>query len=254
MFNDRRFPLPPSGPRSCRESAGTDHDLGGPIAQPHRNSPSSLIARKIGESGPDFQLSVAQTRWRIQIKRADELTTELKKQCFEIFETNMKQIYLRSSDGYKPKEKKRELFHPNSRFLLVSTPHEATDLEVTSLIQGFLMWRFDFEDCLSPEEGLVEVAYCYEIQLKAETRGKGLGKVLMEILERIGSSWEMKKVMLTVQTENETAVKFYRSLGFFPDEISPSQVGQPEGEPKADYEILSKVVVKMSQSNVDIIT
>ncbi|KAI9623104.1 hypothetical protein KEM48_009724 [Puccinia striiformis f. sp. tritici PST-130] len=59
----------------------------------------------------------------------------------------------------------------------------------------------------------------YEIQLKAETRGKGLGKVLMEILERIGSSWEMKKVMLTVQTENETAVKFYRSLGFFPDEF-----------------------------------
>ncbi|OAV88471.1 hypothetical protein, variant 1 [Puccinia triticina 1-1 BBBD Race 1] len=131
------------------------------------------------------------------IRRSADLTPELKKECFEIFESNMKQIYLKSSHGYKPKAKKRELFHPDSRFLLASTPDEGKSLLP---VHGFLMWRFDFEECFSPEEGMVEVAYCYEIQLKPETRGKGLGKLLMEILERIGSSWAMKKLMLTVQT------------------------------------------------------
>ncbi|WAQ81815.1 hypothetical protein PtA15_2A127 [Puccinia triticina] len=209
-----------------------------PVALAIRAS-AELIAQGIDESHPDFLVSVGDTRWRIQIRRSADLTPELKKECFEIFESNMKQIYLKSSHGYKPKAKKRELFHPDSRFLLASTPDEGKSLLP---VHGFLMWRFDFEECFSPEEGMVEVAYCYEIQLKPETRGKGLGKLLMEILERIGSSWAMKKLMLTVQTENENAVQFYRSLNFLPDEISPSQVEQPEGEPKADYEILSKTL------------
>ncbi|KAA1094022.1 hypothetical protein PGT21_006556 [Puccinia graminis f. sp. tritici] len=169
------------------------------------------IARKIQESEPDFQVSVADSRWRIQIKRSEELTVELKKQCFEIFESNMKQIYLKSTDGYKPKAKKRELFHPHSRFLLASGAHEPDDGSETP-IAGFLMWRFDFEECFSTEEGQIEVVYCYEIQLMPETRGKGLGKGLMEILERIGASWQMKKLMLTVQIENVKAINFYRSL------------------------------------------
>lgn len=211
-----------------------------PVALAHRASARS-IARTIQESEPDFQVSVADSRWRIQIKRSEELTVELKKQCFEIFESNMKQIYLKSKDGYKPKEKKRELFHPHSRFLLASRAGQ--DDESDAPIAGFLMWRFDFEECFSAEEGQVEVVYCYEIQLKPETRGKGLGKGLMEILERIGVSWQMKKLMLTVQIENAKAINFYRSLNFLPDEISPSQiVDQLGGEPKADYEILSKAL------------
>ncbi|KNZ45453.1 hypothetical protein VP01_809g3 [Puccinia sorghi] len=122
----------------------------------------------------------------------------------------MKQIYMRSKDGYKPQEKKRELFAQQSRFLLLS--RAIVDDKAPETIDGFLMWRFDFEECLSVEAGETEVAYCYEIQLKPESRRKGLGKVLMETLERIGESWGMKKVMLTVQLENVKALSFYRSL------------------------------------------
>jgi len=204
---------------------------------------ASTIAQRIHLSTPDFLHPSSlddQARWRVQIKCAHELSNQVKKQCFEMFESNMKQIYLRSMDGYNPQEKERELFAQESRFLLLSP---AVVDQAPETIDGFLMWRFDFEECPSVEAGETEVAYCYEIQLKPSTRGKGLGKVLMETLERIGASWGMKKVMLTVQLENERALSFYRSLNFLPDEISPSQTDPEEegGEPAAaDYEILSK--------------
>jgi hypothetical protein len=73
---------------------------------------------------------------------------------------------LKSKDGYKPKEKKRELFHPHSRFLLASRAGQ--DDESDAPIAGFLMWRFDFEECFSAEEGQVEVVYwCVEFPSQA---------------------------------------------------------------------------------------
>ncbi|KAA1138718.1 hypothetical protein PGTUg99_035409 [Puccinia graminis f. sp. tritici] len=45
----------------------------------------------------------------------------------------------------------------------------------------------------------------------------------MEILERIGASWQMKKLMLTVQIENAKAINFYRSLNTLRSRISTSE-------------------------------
>lgn len=60
-----------------------------------------------------------------------------------------------------------------------------------------LIYNLDLD--LNPPSNLMIFQSSYEIQLKPESRRKGLGKVLMETLERIGESWGMKKVMLTVQ-------------------------------------------------------
>lgn len=69
--------------------------------------------------------------------------------------------YMRSKDGYKPQEKKRELFAQQSRFLLLS--RAIVDDKAPETIDGFLMWRFDFEECLSVEAGETEVAYWFAV-------------------------------------------------------------------------------------------
>lgn len=58
-------------------------------------------------------------------------------------------------------------------------------------------------------------------------------------MEKVGSEFGMKKIMLTVATRNTRAMEFYASMGLAPDEISPSQVLGTEARSHG-YEILSK--------------
>lgn len=38
----------------------------------------------------------------------------------------------------------------------------------------------------------------YELQVEASAQGKGVGRLLMELLQHVGKDWRMDKVMLTV--------------------------------------------------------
>ncbi|MBW0483153.1 hypothetical protein O181_022868 [Austropuccinia psidii MF-1] len=208
---------------------------------------SDLIAQKIGETKPQFKISISNVDWHIQIRKSRELTTNLKKECFEIFEDNMRETYNKSSNGYNVKEKKKELFHRASKFMLISSASEINSMNQKTLhsetqqsgcpLAGFLMWRFDFEETLTDE--MVEVVYCYEIQVRMEAKGKGLGKALMKLLEAIARGFSIPKLMLTVHQSNKHALQFYKVLGFSPDEICPSQV---RGAEEADYQILFKTI------------
>ncbi|KAH9821702.1 acyl-CoA N-acyltransferase [Melampsora americana] len=150
------------------------------------------------------------------------------KTCFEIFEDNMKEIYESSESGYSAEEKIEEMWDPEGRFIIL--------LGQDDVVVGFLIWRFDWEETMCSKD--VEVAYCYELQFKKDVCGNGLGRALMHLLEEIGKSWKMKKVMLTVHKANTRALSFYLSkMNYEFDEISPSQV---EGADPADYEIMSK--------------
>ncbi|MGH0176366.1 UNVERIFIED_CONTAM: hypothetical protein FKN15_072682 [Acipenser sinensis] len=68
---------------------------------------------------------------------------------------------------------------------------------------AFSHFRFDVE-CGE------EVLYCYEVQLESRVRRKGLGKFLIQILQLIANSTQMKKVMLTVFKHNHGAYQFFR--------------------------------------------
>uniref|UniRef100_A0AAX7TED9 N-alpha-acetyltransferase 40 n=1 Tax=Astatotilapia calliptera TaxID=8154 RepID=A0AAX7TED9_ASTCA len=68
---------------------------------------------------------------------------------------------------------------------------------------AFSHFRFDIE-CGE------EVLYCYEVQLESRVRRKGLGKFLIQILQLIANSTQMKKVMLTVFKQNKGAYQFFR--------------------------------------------
>ncbi|KAG8940531.1 Peptidyl-prolyl cis-trans isomerase cyp8 [Tulasnella sp. 424] len=175
--------------------------------------------------------------------------------------------YVGSSYGWDPRSKKKELFHAESRFILV---HQT---EAPGLVIAYTMFRFDDEETM--EDGVMEpVVYCYEIQIAEEARRSGIGTVLMSDLEAIARKWKMKKVMLTALRSNVDAISFYEKLGFEMDPISPTKViesrqtqdsapnnaeiadkedgWETESEDsfsQVDYEIYSKIVLRGHGAN-----
>lgn len=75
-------------------------------------------------------------------------------------------------------------------------------------------FRFDIED-------YVEVLYLYEIQVKANVQGKGLGRYLMSLMETIAFHYDMKGIVLTVLKSEVNVVKFYFSLHYEIESHSP---------------------------------
>ncbi|XP_067877664.1 N-alpha-acetyltransferase 40 isoform X2 [Heterodontus francisci] len=79
----------------------------------------------------------------------------------------------------------------------------------------------------------------YEVQLESRVKRKGLGKFLMQILQLLANSTQMKKVMLTVFKHNRGAYQFFReAMQFDIDESSPSVSGCCGDD--CSYEILSR--------------
>jgi len=154
--------------------------------------------------------------------------------------------YTHSSFGWNPGEKRKELFHVLSRFLLIypgEPEHAAGDLNSPRETRplGYSMFRFEREDRQN-------VVYCYELQVSRTARRLGLGRSIMSLLETIGSSTGMKKIMLTTFKDNAQALTFYDSTGFEEDPSSPDFNDDEDDDPdhtedsEYDYRILSKVI------------
>eukprot|EP00080_Pristionchus_pacificus_P009958 PDM69978.1 Acetyltransferase [Pristionchus pacificus] len=80
------------------------------------------------------------------------------------------------------------------------------------------------------------VIYCYEIQVETEYQRKGLGSIIMNVLEKLAVKLGMDKMMATVFKYNIRSLNFFRKIGFEEDETSPME------EAERDYLILSKEV------------
>ena len=108
---------------------------------------------------------------------------------FTIFEKNMKQLYVKNAAWHEA-EKKKELFHPDSRFLCVYASPRSQDTTMQQSapsssmntfekdqgneeIIAFVMFRFEWDDEDEPEHPVV---FCYEIQICENYRGRSLGK------------------------------------------------------------------------------
>ncbi|KAJ3322426.1 N-alpha-acetyltransferase 40 [Blyttiomyces sp. JEL0837] len=79
-----------------------------------------------------------------------------------------------------------------------------------------------------------------ELQLEVEVRGRKLGAFMMNYLEMGGRIFGMRKSMLTVFKQNERAFKFYKTLGYEVDGISPGRVFSERRAARYSYEIMSK--------------
>ncbi|XP_050613216.1 N-alpha-acetyltransferase 40 isoform X2 [Macaca thibetana thibetana] len=102
---------------------------------------------------------------------------------------------------------------------------------VSGLEPATVDWAFDLTK--------TNMQTIYEVQLESKVRRKGLGKFLIQILQLMANSTQMKKVMLTVFKHNHGAYQFFReALQFEIDDSSPSMSGCC-GE-DCSYEILSR--------------
>lgn len=72
------------------------------------------------------------------------------------------------------------------------------------------------------------------MQIEKEFQRKGLGRFMMSALERMAKYYEMEKIILTVLTNNDSGIEFFKNLGYTVDDTSPDK------SENAGYEILSK--------------
>ncbi|KAJ8914358.1 hypothetical protein NQ315_011346, partial [Exocentrus adspersus] len=154
------------------------------------------------------------------VKRVTDLDDIVLQWAFNLIKCNLKEKYEQSSWGWNDEEKMTELSDKNAWYLIAK--EEKGDM------LGFSHFRFDLD------QG-IEVLYCYELQLVPTTRGKGLGKYMMQILEAIALVNNMRKVVLTVLKNNPCSV-FFKLMGYKIDESSP----EDDEKECFSYEILSK--------------
>ncbi|KAJ1672943.1 hypothetical protein EV182_006187, partial [Spiromyces aspiralis] len=155
----------------------------------------------------------------------------------DIIEEGVGTYYRNSEVGWNSKKKRKELVDPLARYIVIC---EAGG-ECPNSIAAFAAFQLSFEETeVNGVERELPIIYCYELHVLPRHQGKGLGTYLMELLQEIGSRWNMQAIFLTVFKENWQALKFYQRLGFKPDPISPSQYLGGKYADNYDYEILSK--------------
>lgn len=119
-------------------------------------------------------------------KSAADLSSSEKTVIYKLFEDNMTGWYLRNW-GLDVNEKKKELYHPDSRFICVykSAIHgnassessasqiKSADKTAYSELVAFAMFRFEWDDEDEPEH---PVLFCYEIQICDSCQGQKIGR------------------------------------------------------------------------------
>ncbi|KAG9351673.1 hypothetical protein JZ751_022924 [Albula glossodonta] len=152
----------------------------------------------------------------IECKRVSSLASSTVEWAFELTRANMQNLYEQSEWGWKEREKKEEMKDERAWYLLAS--------DADSVPIAFSHFRFDVD---------------YDVQLESRVRRKGLGKFLIQILQLIANSTQMRKVMLTVFKHNHGAYQFFReALQFEIDDTSPSMSGCCGDD--CTYEILNR--------------
>ncbi|KAI2465159.1 acyl-CoA N-acyltransferase [Annulohypoxylon bovei var. microspora] len=171
-----------------------------------------------------------EAKFSLSLVQSSNLSAEDLSACFRLVEETSRADYEASTVGWKPNKKLVEMKSPELRYIIVKD-------DVGSM-RGFTSLMPTYE------EG-EPVVYCYEIHLKPELQGTGLGKTLMGFLETIAvNTPPIEKVMLTCYLSNQRALAFYKKTGFEEDEISPVPRKLRYGkEFIPDYVIMSKQVV-----------
>ncbi|KAG0645499.1 N-alpha-acetyltransferase 40 [Hyphodiscus hymeniophilus] len=148
--------------------------------------------------------------------------------CFRLIEDTSAEDYKKSSDGWKPRAKKKEMQLLDLKYFLVKHNQK---------VEGFVSFMPTYEDDYP-------VIYCYEIHLSSSLQSTGLGSILIGHLEAIGVNIpETEKTMLTCFTSNAQAVRFYEKLGYVKDPYSPPPKQLRNGtKVEAAYVILSKPI------------
>ncbi|KAG9240455.1 acyl-CoA N-acyltransferase [Calycina marina] len=164
--------------------------------------------------------------FEVSLSSASALSEADFEACFELISETSSTDYKTSQDGWKPKAKRKEMKLLDLKYLLVKD--EEGVKAFTSLMPTY-------------EDG-IQVVYCYEIHLKPELQGTGLGSVLMGHLEEIAAKIPgTERAMLTCFLANERGVRFYEKLGYVKYEYSPEpRILRNGTRAEVEYIIMSK--------------
>ena len=175
---------------------------------------------------PTSPNAIAQGPYSISFDSSSSITAADLEACLELIARSSAKAYAASGLGWSVVKKRKEMKLPDLRYLLLKN--------ATDRIQGFLSFMLTYED-------RHEVVYCYELHLSPSAQRQGIGKHLMGLVETVGKSAGVDKSMLTVFTENHTALMFYERLGYSKDDYSPQPRKMRNGTVKMPtYLILSK--------------
>ncbi|KAI8956689.1 acyl-CoA N-acyltransferase [Daldinia sp. FL1419] len=203
-----------------------------PIERTNRKDDDTFIKEHLCPSTPTWTEWInpkTQDKFSLSLISSGNLNDEDLDACFKLVEETSRNDYEASSTGWKPGKKLDEMKSAGLRYILVK--------DIVGSIRGFTSLMPTYE------EG-EPVVYCYEIHLKPELQGTGLGRQLIGFLESVAvNTPPIEKVMLTCFLSNQRAFAFYEKLGFGKDEISPEPRKLRFGkEFIPDYVIMSKVV------------
>ena len=171
---------------------------------------------------------------------ASSLSAADKKWMWNLLEKNMKPVYGSQAWKKEGKEKKDEMLSEDARYLIARAADSALESENAENVNpneplGFVHYRFVIEEDAA-------VMYVYELQIAQAARRRGLGKFLVMLCESLARKAGVSGVLLTVQTANEHATKFYESNKYVISPISPRACDPwafEEGE--YDYHIYQKM-------------
>uniref|UniRef100_A0A1I8GAZ1 N-alpha-acetyltransferase 40 n=3 Tax=Macrostomum lignano TaxID=282301 RepID=A0A1I8GAZ1_9PLAT len=162
-------------------------------------------------------------RCQLECRRADDVSADDRDVIMQLISDNMSALYAESSWGWKEREKKREIFDDRHYFLLARRDSDKK-------LVGLANIRFDL-DFNAP------VLYCYELQVRSDCQGQGLGKFLLLSMQIMATRARMAKLMVTVFKANERTLKFFYDMRFKRDETDLGEQGE---NVDLDYVILSK--------------
>ena len=161
---------------------------------------------------------------------ADALEGSILTQCLDLIEETSSEAYRNSDVRWSRTKKHKEMTLPDMRYVVLTVNAGS----VSERVVGFTSFMITYEDGH-------DVIYCYEVHLAPQLRSKGVGSLLMRIVEQIGRKVAVEKSMLTVFKSNTNALKMYAHLGYVEDQFSPQPRKLRNGTVKDhSYSILSK--------------
>ncbi|KAK1753412.1 acyl-CoA N-acyltransferase [Echria macrotheca] len=209
-----------------------------PLEVANRKSDPAFITDYLSSGPEDIQKWM--TEWThprtnetydISLISPGKMTETELQTCLDLIEETSGKDYANSAGRWHPDKKLVEMKSPELRYILVRSRGPGRDIRgFTSLMPTY--------------EAGEPVVYCYEIHLKPDLQGTGLGTILMNFHTTVATNLPpITKVMLTCFLSNRRGLEFYHKLGFQKDDISPrprrlrfGKVFQP------DYVIMSKQI------------
>ncbi|KAK7430280.1 hypothetical protein QQZ08_003255 [Neonectria magnoliae] len=227
-------PVPESGsqpeePKKTRGERKQRQKPVNPIEMANKTSDASFVEEYIKPSGswPQWTHPRTEAVYTLSLSGPGNLCDEEMDACFSLIDETSGADYRNSSLGWHVAGKKKEMRSPDLRYILVKGADDT--------IKGFTSMMPTFENH-------EPVVYCYEIHLRAELQGTGLGTQLMGYLMDVAENVPtVKKVMLTCFVSNTSGLKFYEKLGFDKDDYSPRERKLRGGKTVVpDFVILSR--------------